>query len=53
MDKEEDKAKGILLGYKKKKRKERMPFAAMWMDLGIIISSKKDKYITYMWKLKK
>ena len=38
---------------KKKKKSEIMPFAATWMDLGMIISSKKDKYITYMWTLKK
>ena len=35
-----------------------MPFAAILMDLEILIPSKgsqkeKDKYITYMWNLKK
>ena len=35
-----------------------MPFAAIWMDLEIVILSKvseteKDKYIAYMWDLKK
>ena len=45
---------GILLSHKKK---EILPFAAMWMDLEMIILSEinqKDKYhdITYMWNLK-
>ena len=39
--------------YSALKKSEIMPFAATWMDLGMIISSKKDKYITYMWTLKK
>ena len=40
------------------KKNDIMPFAATWMDLEIIILSevsqtKKDKYIIYMWNLKK
>ena len=34
---------------------ERMPFAATWMQLEIIILSKKEKntyYVTYMWNVK-
>ena len=35
-----------------------MPFAATWMDLEIVIltevsQTEKDKYIAYMWNLKK
>ena len=46
---------GILLSHKKN---EIMPFAAMWMDLEIIILSEVRKRqisydITYMWNLKK
>ena len=46
---------GILLSHKKN---EIMPFAAMWMDLEIIILSEDRKRqisydITYMWNLKK
>ena len=46
---------GIPLSHKKK---ERMPFAAIWMDLEIIILSKSERKrqipydITYMWNLK-
>ena len=40
------------------KKNEIMPFVATWVDLEIVILSKlsqteKDKYITYMWNLKK
>ena len=40
------------------KKNEIIPFAATWMDLEIIILSEvsqieKEKYITYMWNLKK
>ena len=46
---------GILLSHKKN---EIMPFAATWLDLGIIILSevrqRQISYdITYMWNLKK
>ena len=45
---------GILFSHKKNKI---MTFAAIWMDLEIIILSQleKDKYheITYMWNLKR
>ena len=45
---------GILFSHKKNKM---MTFAAIWMDLEIIILSQleKDKYheITYMWNLKR
>ena len=45
---------GILFNHKKNKI---MTFAAIWMDLEIIILSQleKDKYheITYMWNLKR
>ena len=46
---------GIPLSHKKK---ERMPFAAIWMDLEIIVLSKSERKrqipydITYMWNLK-
>ena len=38
------------------KKNKIMPFAATWMDQEILILSEvrhKDKYITYMWNLKK
>ena len=46
---------GILLSHKKS---EVMPFAAPWMDLEIVILSEisqteEEKYIAYMWNLKK
>ena len=45
--------RGILLNHKKN---ESMPFAAIWMDVEIIILSKREKKIlydvTYMWNLK-
>ena len=53
MDKEDTHTREYCWAIKKKKKSEIMPFAATWMDLGMIISSKKDKYITYMWTLKK
>ena len=57
MDKEDvvHKYDGILLSHEKN---EIMPFAAIWMDLGIIILSKPERErqipydITYMWNLK-
>lgn len=37
------------------KKNETMSLAAMWMDAEIIIlgQTEKDKYITYMWHVKK
>ena len=38
------------------KKNKIMPFAATWMDQEILILSEvrhKDKYITYMWNLKR